>query len=298
MRLVLLGEQASGKSSLLVALYGALVNRRAGDLRIVRTDDDVEFLSRGLAAFGRRESVRRTEVDSSARLAIDVSHAGEVVSIEIPDRSGELLRHMIFARSWEPELQRQVSEADGALLFLRADQLAAAQSPAEVTIARVEAGIASLPGAGEIRASATATHGMTAPGQTTALAEAPSAWSPADMPADVRAVDMLQALVEERAAALPMAVIVSAWDLAGPGAASPAAWIAEQVPLVDQFLVSHDGQLPHRTFGVSAQGATFAEETPADAAGEDPWDRAFIVGPDGTPGTLADPIVWLIEAAH
>ena len=29
MRIVLLGEQATGKSSLLVALYGALVNHRA-----------------------------------------------------------------------------------------------------------------------------------------------------------------------------------------------------------------------------------------------------------------------------
>src|SRR5271170_7866133 len=119
MRFVLLGEQATGKSSMLVALYGALVNRRAGELRIVRTDDDVEFLWRGLAAFGRRESVRRTEVDSRARLVIDVTHQGEVVSLEIPDRSGELLRHMIFARAWEPELQRQVTEADGALLFLQ-----------------------------------------------------------------------------------------------------------------------------------------------------------------------------------
>jgi len=53
---MLLGEQATGKSSMLVALYGALINRRAGDLRIVRTVDDVEFLSRGLLAFAARRA--------------------------------------------------------------------------------------------------------------------------------------------------------------------------------------------------------------------------------------------------
>ena len=62
MRIVLLGEQATGKSSLLVALYGALVNHRAGEVRIARTVDDVEFLSNGLEAFGRRESAWRTEL--------------------------------------------------------------------------------------------------------------------------------------------------------------------------------------------------------------------------------------------
>jgi hypothetical protein len=264
MRFVLLGEQATGKSSLLVALYGALVNRRAGELRIVRTIDDVEFLSRGLEAFGRRESVRRTEVDSHARLLIEVAHHDDVVSVELPDRSGELVRHMIQARTWEPELQRHVREAAGALLFLRADLVGSASAAPVPPLEAVE----------------------------------PPPWTPAEMPVDVRAVDLLQSLLEERPSALPLAVIVSAWDRAGTDARSPSTWLAGQVPLLDQFLSSHYGQLPYTVFGVSAQGSAFAGEAEATSDGEDPWDRAFIVGPDGTPGTLADPIVWLIDAVR
>jgi energy-coupling factor transporter ATP-binding protein EcfA2 len=267
-KLLLLGEQATGKSSLLVALYGALVHHRAGALRIVRTVDEVEFLSRGLRAFGRQESVRRTEVDSRARLLLEVAHGDRVVDIELPDRSGELLKHMIDARAWDPELHRQLGEAAGAMLFLRADQL------------NVEF------------------DGPAAGPPVTIDGMQPS-WAPTQMPADVRTVDLLQAMVEERATALPVAVILSAWDRAGADDVQPAAWLAERVPLLQQFLATHPGQLPHRVFGVSAQGAEFMEisREPDDAA-EDPWDRAFLVGPEGARGTLAEPILWLIDAVR
>jgi len=271
MRIVILGEQATGKSSLLVALYGALVNHRAAGMRIIRTVDDVEFLSRGLQALGRRQSVRRTEVDGQSRLLIDVAHHDAVVSIELPDRSGELVRLMIEARQWEHELQHQLAGASGAVLCLRADH--------------VQAG--------------TPLDRLPDPAFVTVPAEdqppAPPPWSPAQMPADARAVDLLQAVLEDRDTDLPLAVVVSAWDRAR-GPTEPGAWLAQHVPLLDQFLTSHDGQLPHRTFGVSAQGADFAEQ--ADLAREeDPWDRAFLVGPDGMRGTIADPIAWLIDNA-
>ena len=123
MRIVLLGEQATGKSSMLVALYGALLHRRAGEMRIVRTDEDVEFLSRGLEALGRFESVRRTEADADARVALAVSHSSGTVAIEMPDRSGDQVRNMIDTRLWDPQLQRHVVAADAAMLFLRADWL-------------------------------------------------------------------------------------------------------------------------------------------------------------------------------
>ena len=105
MRIVLLGEQATGKSSLLVALYGALVNHRAGELRLVRTVDEVQFLSRGLQAFGRRESVQRTDLDSDARLVVDVARGEQLVGVELPDRSGELLKNMLDSRVWDPDLR-------------------------------------------------------------------------------------------------------------------------------------------------------------------------------------------------
>jgi hypothetical protein len=353
MRIVLLGEQATGKSSMLVALYGALLHRRAGEMRIVRTNEDVEFLSRGLEALGRLESVRRTEADADARVALAVSHATGTVAIEMPDRSGDQLRNMIDTRLWDPQLQRQVDMADAAMLFLRADwllDLAAAPAPSDPfePPLGVEADGAP-PDAGEQLGAATkhghdetfvwstnaeeeptsqrpidgtddahdgaadpfvlpADAGDVAPGSheepgddgstegaTEVPASEPVGWAPSRMPVDVRAVDLLQELLEERSTRLPVVVIVSAWDRAA--GTTPADWLAEQLPLLEQFLACNSEQLPHAVFGVSAQGVAFDEAPTDEPELADPWDRAYLVRPDGVRGTVADPIEWLIDTA-
>ena len=346
MRIVLLGEQATGKSSMLVALYGALLHRRAGEMRIVRTDEDVEFLSRGLEALGRFESVRRTEADADARVALSVSHTSGTVAIEMPDCSGDQLRNMIDTRLWDPQLQRQVVTADAALLFLRADWLlddAATTAPSDPfeqplgvagddappesgeQLAATDRGIddfawptsvgeepawqAPIDGpdhdhddagdpfvlpweAGGVEPSSNEEPGEEA--VTAVLASEPVSWAPSRMPVDVRAVDLLQELLEERSTRLPVVVIISAWDRANGTA--PAKWLAEQLPLLDQFLACNSGQLPHAVFGVSAQGAAFDEVPTKTPEFADPWDRAYLVRPDGLRGTVAEAIEWLIDA--
>ena len=272
MRIVLLGEQATGKSSLLVALYGALVNRRAGDLRLIHTVDEVEFLSRGLQALGRRESIQRTDLDSDARLLVELAHGEEIVTVDLPDRSGELLKHMLDARVWEPDLHHQISLASGAMLFLRADGTVPDQS--------ADAFAEPLGGAAD---------------QPDGNVHEPLPWSPALMPADARTVDLLQAVLDARSGALPLAIIISAWDRVSPPAPGPPAWLAQQMPLLEQFLASHPRRLPHAVFGVSAQGGDFTVGLASELVEEDPWDRAFVVGPDQARGTLSEPILWLLE---
>jgi hypothetical protein len=291
MKIVLLGEQATGKSSMLVALYGALLNHRAGDTRIVRTIDEVEFLSRGLQALGRRESVHRTEIDGRSRLTIELARQERLATIELADRSGELVKNMLDTRTWDPELRRQLDEAAAAMLFLRADHIESIGHDGRIT---------NGPSADVGPPAAEATDEPVGDGAA-ASADArpePPPWSPSQMPPDVRAVDLLQSVLEDRATALPLAVVISAWDLAGGiAAAPPAVWLADHVPLLQQFLRTYAGQLPHRIFGVSAQGGDFRTDTSDAAESEDPWDRAYLVGPEGTQGTLAEPIVWLIETA-
>jgi len=274
MRIVLLGEQATGKSSLLVALYGALVNHRAGELQLVRTVDEVQFLSRGLQAFGRRESVQRTDLDSDARLVIEVARGEQIVGVELPDRSGELLKHMLDSRVWETDLQRQIGLASGAMLFLRADLA--------VPDAGSDAFAEPLEPAGED------------PAQPAVEAVA---WTPGVMPADARTVDLLQAVLDAHADRLPLAIILSAWDRVSPPAAAPAAWLAERMPLLEQFLGTHAQRLPRAVFGVSAQGGDFAAGLDDGLIAQDPWDRAFAVRPDEARGTLSEPVLWLLDNA-
>ena len=114
------------------------------------------------------------------------------------------------------------------------------------------------------------------------------------MPADARAADLLQALLDQRSERLPIAIIVSAWDRVR-GHESPQEWLAERVTLLDQFLASNGDRLPSAVFGVSAQGGDFTAGLPDQLAGEDPWDRAYLVGPDGERRDMAAPITWLLE---
>lgn len=284
MKLILLGEQATGKSSFLVALYGALVNRRVDGLRIVRTIDEVEFLSRGLLAFGRQESLRRTEIDSDAQLLVEIAQDDRAVTLHIPDRSGELLRHMLDARVWDPDILEQSRVASAAMLFLRADQLEGGEEPSEAFAGAAPGGAGYAAGA--------PVGGGGAP--DTGADPARRDWSPALMPADARAADLLQALLDQRSEQLPMAIIVSAWDRVR-GHESPQEWLSERVTLLDQFLASNGDRLPSAVFGVSAQGGDFATGLPDQLAGEDPWDRAYLVGPDGERRDMAAPIAWLLE---
>jgi hypothetical protein len=270
MIIVPLGEQETGKSSLLVALYGALVNHRAGDLRIVRTVDNVGFLSRGLQAFGRRESVRRTPVEGDERLVIELARGDQTVTLELPDHSGELLQQMLDERVWDRELHRQVSAATGALLFLRAGRPLGRQLDDRFSGTRASYDEEPQPA-------------LAPPG-------------PTPVPPDARAVDLLQEILEERSDPFPVAVVISAWDRVSFAHGNPAGWLADHEPLLAQFLASNAGQLPHAVFGVSAQGSEFGGES-MDSPDEDPWDRAFVVGEDGLRGTLAEPILWLLDAA-
>jgi hypothetical protein len=310
MRIVLLGEPATGKSSMLVALYGALLHRRAGALRIERPLEDVEFLSSGLEAHGRLRSVRRTELDADSRLALALSRDRQSLTIELPDRSGELVRTTLDRRLWDPHLLALVSTADGAMLFLRSDWLAPAP-PVEApppdllgddTATPVSDGPpADVPSDAAVELRELVHAEPAQPGAATqapGLEErgAPASWEPSQMPIDVRSVDLLQAALAHRTDRLPVAVIASAWDCAGAGHA-PAQWLAAQAPLLAQFLDANSRQLPHHVFGVSAQGADFGTNGTHPADPDDPWDRAFLVRADGTAGTLAAPIEWLLDAA-
>ena len=87
----------------------------------------------------------------------------------------------------------------------------------------------------------------------------------------------------------------------GPGRRrrrAPADWLAEHVPLLDQFLASNAGQLPHAVFGVSAQGADFEDgrwpRLPAMIRGIAPSSSART----GCAARSQTPIVWLINAAR
>jgi len=144
---------------------------------------------------------------------------------------------MLDARAWDPDLRKQIGLAAAAMLLVRADHYDPGETSEQM------AGLLS-PGADEDEPHR---HDSD-----------PVPWVPALMPADVRTVDLLQAVLDEREDTLPVAIIISASDRVIVPALPPSLWVAAHTPLLDQFLVSHSHRLSHAVFGVSAQGGDFS----------------------------------------
>src|SRR5678815_1113600 len=118
-------------------------------------------------------------------------------------------------------------------------------------------------------------------------------------------VDAIQELSQtSRREALPIAVVVSAWDEVE--GLTPIEWLHARVPLLAQFLEANSERFPSAIFGVSVQGAEFfdpkddeeAEGITVEIAADepDPWDRAICVDADGSEAELVAPLVWAIHA--
>jgi hypothetical protein len=80
-------------------------------------------------------------------------------------------------------------------------------------------------------------------------------WSYDFAPTQIKLVELLQFVLSIRKTAtpVPIAVVVSAWDLI-KGPTLPISWIESHLPLLSQFLTSNADAIPSRVYGVSALG--------------------------------------------
>jgi Double-GTPase 1 len=275
-KLAALGEFATGKSTYAVVLYGALVNNGADPMGLVDVLDEVGFLNRGLEELAANRRVPRTDSDTEGNVRLRMSSPGGELIVDLPDRSGERLRMMINGRAWDRDLQAAIGELDGALLFLHVMRFDPGRPAEELDL---------------LLAGPEPSQPDPNPAE-----EDPVPWEPPLMPSDVRAVDLLQALLTQRAAPLPLAVVLSAWDCTS-SEHPPAAWLAANAPLLVQFLDTHKDELPYTVFGVSAQGFDFnnPDNAGSELAASDPWDRASVLDGDGANVSLGQPLLWLAE---
>lgn len=278
MKIALLGEPDTGKSSYLVVLASALSNRAAAPLELIEVLDDLGFINRGLEALAQETRVKRTDADAAARLALRIDSPEGEVEVDVPDRSGELLKVMLNNREWDPDLLASLDVVDGAFLFLNVLRTVPGQA-AEDLDSLLEGGTDNTPDPAPSEAD-------------------PVEWAPALMPTDVRAVDLLQAILSERETPLPLGVMLSAWDAVSGTPGSPMEWFERRFPLLQQYLATRQGRLPHAVFGISAQGFDFRHPGPdaADVRGQDPWDRATVLDGQGNVVSIGAPLLWLAAA--
>lgn len=120
-------------------------------------------------------------------------------------------------------------------------------------------------------------------------------------PHQVQLVDLLDSLVDQPVSMRParIAVIISAWDKA-PNI-SPERWLHERMPLLHQYLSTHQDEIPFRIYGVSAQGGSVPTKEKPDEKSDRAellkkpiaGERIKVVGNGASEHDLTHPIRWL-----
>jgi Double-GTPase 1 len=163
--------------------------------------------------------------------------AGRKVRMTFPDLSGESYQQMWESRECDPQLAEFLSNGQGILLFVHADRIKRPIGVAEATAQAAAFGPLSEPTISET-------------------------WHPKDAPTAVQIVEMLQMLRCHalRAPARRVAIILSAWDKVEDEGLAPDAFLAQELPLLDQYLREGTDGWEFRIYGLSAQGGDYERE--------------------------------------
>lgn len=279
------GFPESGKTTYLAALWH-LVTARDN-----QTSLRFESLSNGdfshLNALSKRWrdglTQLRTDIRSTQLVSmnlLDVSNAP--LRLTFPDLSGESYRVMFEDRDCAPTIADILTRGEGVLFCIHADKIRRPLMVVDAAAQSKALGIA-IPEGQEIP------------------------WSPNLAPTQVQIVELLQLLclppLEVRFRRI--AIALSAWDKVSEEGRTPQEFLAERLPLLDQYLRSSADGWIWRVYGVSPQGGDYEEEEAKLTASQlaklqdlkalnEPSLRIRVVSEGTESHDLTEPIAWLI----
>jgi hypothetical protein len=274
---LMVGMPQSGKSTFLAALWYAL---RSPDRRsavvLDRLPDHLQFLNHLVEDWLNCRESAHTSAALTQNVELQLRGPDAIVgTFALPDYSGEFVRDAWVTRRWPAELAESVRSAQVVILFVHPDHIRDHMTVAEAN--RNRAALDSGP-----------------PDAQRAARE----YDPRLVPTQTQLVDFIQFVqARSRRKILPIAMIVSAWDLI-PGTPLPSEWLAERMPLLHQFLAANAGRLPTAVFGVSAQGADWTSKQEESLEVEADM-RAWVIDMNGRRETdIAIPLAWALSAPH
>jgi hypothetical protein len=258
-RYLVFGLSGAGKSTFAAALWHLLDSREVPTMLAKgRHSGNFRYLEKIAKRWCDGWKLERTKSEEVEDVRINLVHeeSSTEFSLEFRDIAGESLRTAFATRYCDPEFVELVKHADGVLLFVSADR-----KMDDATILDVRAATGDDEGLDDEddddddREDDAASEGESPPDQP---------FDPDKVPLQVRLVDLLQSLRLKPFDKEPfrVAVIISAWDLAN--ATSADGWLADKMPLLDQFLRGGEIADSVRVYGVSAQGGVFAAKGDKD----------------------------------
>jgi hypothetical protein len=279
------GFPESGKTTYLAALWH-LLTARAGQTSLrfeSLRNGDSSHLNELAARWRDGMTQIRTETKSNQLVSMNLLDAsGSPLRLTVPDLSGESYRVMFEDRDCSPAVAEILTRGEGMLFCVHADRI----RPPHLVVNMVSQSNAlgsPIPAGQEV------------------------AWYPSLSPTQVQIVELLQ-ILRLPPLAVPfqrVAIALSAWDKVAEENRSPQEFLAERLPLLDQYLHSSADGWVWRVYGISAQGADYEKEnvtlSPSQLAKlqelralDEPSMRIRVVSESSESRDLTEPISWLL----
>lgn len=288
---MVMGLQSSGKTTFAAALWHLVESREIDTvLKKGRHNGDYKYLESISTSWAAGWQVRRTASDEWEFIRINLLHPinGGQIELNFVDLSGETFEKIFVTRAVDERVAELLGGMNGLLLFVTTLR------PRD-DVSLVDVGMA-MP---EAMSEETQENAFVSNEDGSA---AQSEFAPSSAPQQIQLVDLLDALSDAPISMRPdrIVVIVSAWDRA-LSHIEPEGWLRDRMPLLYQYLKSHEANTPYRVYGVSAQGGTLPkkdeEEQKSDRASllkmRIAGERIKVIGHNAAAHDLTHPIRWL-----
>ena len=281
---IVCGLPAAGKTTFLAALWDVLQAGGPATLLKLASHDQDDY--RHVRRIHKRwiEGIRQERTDSSDRETVGLdltSGEGEAFTLSFPDLGGEVFTQLWEQRTCETEIADMLSVRRGVMLFIHADKIDRPRHLVDDLLDDVEMGESNE-------------DGEAIP------------FTPNLAPSDVKLVDLLQMLSAGRISGRTgkLAIVLSAWDKVSVGDLKPEQHLAEQLPLLHQYLRAGAHGWEPAVFGVSAQGTDYVKKT---HTGDLPqplidicslpkaYERIRVVADGVEDHDLTRPIAWVVS---
>jgi hypothetical protein len=290
-RYMVFGFHGSGKSTFAAALWHLLDSRELQTaLEKGKHSGDFRYLEEIAQSWSEGWEVERTKSDQVEDIAINLRHPQSAtdLTLEFTDLPGERFEAAFASRLCSAEFIELVNDSSGMLLFVSAD--------------RNIDGVTILDALGSEDSDDEAEEPLPVANtsETDIASREDPPWLPEQTPLQVQIVDLLEAMRRPpfETKASRVAVIVSAWDLTTEESADT--WLANRMPLLQQYLTNTRGAVDVRVYGVSAQGGRLSKKEKGPGPDRErllqvqpPSRRIKITGPDVAAHDITCPLLWL-----
>ena len=270
----MVGMPSGGKTSYIVRLCSQLINESNMMYKLVdgRLPDGLCHIQEQMDMMDSFQNIMRTFENVCYDITLPlVNETGENISLVIPDLSGEHYRRLVEERYISKMIYDRLQKADTILFFINTETM-----ENEERLDCNEASTASL-----IEQSMKKMEEQD--NEKLPMKKIPMP----EKATQSQVVDLIQILLGLVKKKIRVKFVISAWDRVEKKISEedliPEDYLKGQLPLLYQYIISNSDKLEYEVFGVSAQGAEYADKREMERLQDaDIETLVKVVMPDGT----------------